>query len=734
MDEDLIHLLVLEPSTIVETLRRRFLNKQPYTMCGAVCLSVNPQQPLAHLYTHALKLQYASTEAESAHPYILANRALKGVAASQSSQTLVITGESGAGKTKMSELCLDFACDNTNDTGTRERLERILTTGQILEYVGNAQTTRNGNSSRFGKFLRVFYRDGVQVGAAIQTYLLERGRIALSSQTEGTFRIVYAVLDEFCKHYALDVLDRAVLGRREAAVPSTWGSFKEACEQIGLAPERARIEIADPIVAILLLLTRDYASASEYLGVETAALTQVIHNRRTTVNGETLWSECNVDDSRHRCRGLAMGLFQRLFARVVRNLNKFVGGDQDAMVTLNVLDIFGFESLDKNGLEQLCINYCNERIQALFIADAIVARREEYQREGVVVAPPLPDACLPDISSTCESGLFAMLDEAQRIPNSTAVEFVDAVDARSFPGVRVPMVRGRKGGVVFTVDHYADSIEYTADTFMDRNTDQLRAEILDTLRESSRVDIVSLFESPAPPSTRNRMWSKSVTRTFSLQMAELVDTIRTTTTHYIRCIRPNKSTTPNSFDDEYVQAQIHSNGVIQAAHVMREGFTHRMTHAEFLHAFRKTGRREKKRKDGLHWGTTRVYMTAARYAVTLQNKAACAIQRAYARYDPKRRRLIRACSKVINAKRLERLGQPGKHTVVETTDNQRHAAVCVIQRRVKAHNAHIFDRWKKLDDIERLRAHVSVLRAQIRLKDEWIFQAQQKMRMLLHSS
>lgn len=764
MSEDLVHLLSLETNDIVDTLRHRFSNKRPYVMCGSVCISTNPHEHLPHLYTQSVQSEYAAEEGGAAHPYILVNRALGGIVApdSASSHTLVVTGESGSGKTEMAKICLGYACGRAADSVTRERLERIVTGGQILEYVGNAQTTRNGNSSRFGKFLRVFYREGSQIGASVQTYLLERGRIAQSSQHEGTFRIVYAVIDNFCNVYALHALDRSVLGRPAAAVPSSWEWFEEACQQTGLTPERLRKEIVDPIVAILFLLVRDYANASVLLGVETSTLTQAIHNRRTTINGEVLWSECTVDEARHRCKALVMSLYQCLFARVVQSLNEFIGCAQVATATsLNILDIFGFESLETNGLEQLCINYCNERIQALFLADAIVAQRAEYQEQGIDVhdSAGLLERDEPDISLLCETKVFPMLDEAQRMPNSNAMDFVDAISSRSFRGVHVPLVR-RRDSVVFSIDHYAGTIEYTADAFLERNIDELREEIVDVLRGSSRSDIRSLCQATSLPAStesarhaRRRMWTVSVTGAFSSQMIELVDTIRTTTAHYIRCIRPNKTASTDSFDEEYVREQIRANGISQAAHVMRNGYTHRMTHAAFSKRFRRTGERAKCDKSGFHWGTTLVYLTAERYVGLRRSEAACAIQRTYARYDASRRKLIVAIRNCLQLKQdarerqqqtlaraaaaaqraataTQRTAANAEDPIVALHELRRRGAVRAIQMAVKAHNARIFDRWKEMDDIGRLKAHLAVLRAEIRLKDAWIFQAQQQLRAL----
>ena len=731
--QDIVQMISLSTADMVHILKARSLADCPYTMCGAVCIAVNPHRPLSHLYSNDVHHRYAyAGETHRAHPYIIAARALNGVVRADASHTIVITGESGAGKTEMSKICLTFAsrCARAN----RETLDRIIDTGRVLEYLGNAQTTRNANSSRFGKFLQVYYLDGLQTGAAIRTYLLERGRIAHPLANEGTFRIVYAILDDLHDKYALYGFDRALLGNQRAAAPTSWTEFANLTMQSGFSMEQVHIQISEPIVAILFLLMRDFASAANMLQIDTTALTMVMQNRRTRVNGEVFWTECSTDDFKQRCKALAMALYQRTFSNAVEGLNKFVGGAPTSVTALNVLDIFGFESLQVNGLEQLCINYCNERIQNLFLGDVIVSQRAEYIREGVSHDDlDVAAAQTRDIVVLCDKALFPLLDETMRAPGGSAETYVQHASDTAFAGFRVPLVK--QSGHAFIVDHYADAVTYTADSFLDRNRDDLRDEVLEVLCDSSHACISRLFPQPEAPNAK--MWSASVVKTFSAQMADLMKTISQTTSLYIRCIRPNSQSLPDLFDDDFVSQQIRANGLVQAAQVMRGGYSHKMQQCVFNQMFRRCGKRMRAQLNinpaRFYWGkVTMVYMTHECFSTLLREEAACALTRAATRMRGRRalQRLQSAMCAVMQIRKTKHLLKSLRNHVAAES-NSRNDAVVRIQRVARMRTQQRLHRWQSawrhLSEIDYLKRRVEVLKSEIKRKDEWIFHAKQQL-------
>lgn len=716
--EDLVSLVTLETSTIVQALRARHNNRLPYTMCRGVLISVNPHQWLP-LYTASHRQAYMRGQQTHPHPYILAARALQSVHLGES-HTLVITGESGAGKTEMAKICLDFVGSFAPEVDSRrsERIERILKSGDVLEYIGNAQTTRNHNSSRFGKFLRLFHDGTRQIGASIQTYLLERGRIANGNSNEGTFRAVYALLDDPVSRntLALHAIDRAALGQHAAAYPSSWHEFQ--CGLVGVGFEAPLIgDIASIIAGVLFLLTRDFASASHTLGIDTAELTHALSNRRTRVMDETIWSECTTEEARQRAKALTIALYTRMFDLVVRTLNDFIGGVQRG-ACLNVLDIFGFESVRANGFEQLCINYCNERIQALFVDDVVVQQQLEYANEGVEWSHVAFEG-RTRIVELCERVVFPKLDEATRL-RSGAESFVASLSAQPpMPtGLTVPLVRSARP--TFTIDHYAAAVAYDADLFTDRNTNEIRGEVVEVVRRTSNPTIARLFHDATDAPPDGKMWAPTIAAAFCEQVRALSKDISATHCIYIRCLRPN-STSSLVFDDAVVEQQIAANGIVHACKVMRNGFEHRMTRDAFVHRFRRSHARSVSvfPYHGGHWGKTMVYMSASCY-VRMRQEEACLCLQAQARNLCRVRACHRAAVELQRAVRRFR-----KRT---TVSKQHASAARLIQRCVRRHNSRELARWKHLDEVARLKAHILELRREVKRRDMWIFRAVQVLR------
>lgn len=729
MKENLIDLVKLKEDNIMELLTMRYEETLSYTLCSSILISINPYKPLPHLYTDSQHSRYhRGGETAVAHPYIIANRAMDGVTREGVSNTIVITGESGAGKTEMGKICLNFAnrCGNSAST----RLKQIMNAGQVLEFIGNAQTVRNGNSSRFGKFLQVHYDHTVQIGACIKTYLLERGRVVNPLPLEGNFRIIYAVLDSLYEEYALNGFDRSVIGNSKPAVSSTWVAFADACSQAGFSTDETRTQISDIVAAILFLLQRDYANASHLLGIDSASLTLALHQKRTRVGNEVFWTECSLEDCKYRYKALAMSLYERMFGNAVHRLNTFIEG-KSSDVSLNILDIFGFESLEYNGLEQLCINYCNERIQFLFITDVVVTQKHEFEREGLECT----DLAKNDVSDNsiillCNT-LFSVLDEAQRLPASTAENFIRACADKEMQGFWRSRIQV---GNVFVVEHYADGVHYTADEFLDRNMDKLREEIVDVMRDSIHKTVSGLFSS-VPNHSTAKIWTPSVVKVFTTEMSNLMNTIGNTAALYIRCIRPNEHSLPDCFEANFVNRQIRANGIVQAANVMRQGYSHRMDQTTFLVAFHRCGDRLRRiltPEEGFYWGTHKmVYMSYECHAHILKNEMACFIQRVGIRRIARRTRMrLKSALRIAVRRRRERLVNKSEEHADGSTAYITSAAT-IIQRNVRSHkirNRILFSRWKDLNEIQQLRAHVRILREEIRLKDEWIFCAKQKLR------
>jgi myosin heavy subunit len=767
---DLADLSSLDISSIMDTLRRRFDVGQPYTLCRGVCISINPHQWLP-LYTTQMRKTYMDEETADAHPYLLAARALRSVYINQA-HTLVITGDSGSGKTEAVRICLEFTSTCSTRTG-EARIQRILRTGELLEYMGNAQTANNANSSRFGKHLALYFRGREQVGARLQTFLLERGRVCPSNPSDGTFRVVYAILDDpvLCNEFALHAVDRSVLGNPQAASPSTWSRFRELARHVGFSEAQCS-DMAESVVGGLFLRIRDYANASRVLGVDVGTLTRTMTHRRIATRDDEVWTPCSAAEVRQRCRGLAASLYSRMFDGVVRELNGYIGGTT-TNTALSFLDIFGFESLETNRLDQLCINYCNERMQALFVEDMVLKQQLEYAEEGIAHEHIEFDADTR-VVELCEVVLFPSLDEAVRL-RSTPKELVDRLRAEQSRALDVPLVSSDRP--TFAVEHYAGRVTYDASRFVERNADHVRPEFAEMLAAASRPGTAALFgaKNDAPLADR-RLWSKSVATAFAEQMRALLSAITSTSVAYIRCVRPNASKAPDHFDDLDVRAQVAASGILHACRVMREGYEHRVPHSAFRRRFPHAWarRNDLSSSQEVHYGRAAVFMSAraltrlrrAEAACAVQRawrrawrractrkrrvEAACAAQRAWRRACTRKRRAEAACvvqrvwrractrkrrveaasavqcawrrerrTKKVCKRRRPRCPSPALERPFARTK----AAATLIQRRVRVHNTIVFQRWRDMDELGRLRVRVMELRDQIRAKDALLFRA-----------
>ena len=714
---------------ISRLLEHRLARGRPYTMCRGVCVSVNPMQWLP-LYTAELQQRYAAaptptrtpSRTNPAHVYTVAETAH--VLSKCSPQTIVITGDSGSGKTEVSRICMDYIAARSLSGVVRLQVDRSVRTGTVLEYIGNAQTVRNGNSSRFGKLTQLCHMPSGDVVTRVDTYLLERIRAVHTDPAEGNFRIFYAVLNdvELRAKYALYPIRSDVLGQPYSAVPCVWLEFHQTCKLLGFAEQELE-HIASVFVGMLFLMIRDYASAAGVLGLSVATLTTTLANRRTLVGDEVYWTECTSADTRRRTKTLIMGLYHHLFQHIVTLTNESHGDSTLHTSALNVLDIFGFEVLQSNGLEQLCINYCNECMQDLFMSDMVVMQQREYLKEGVdwTMVAQRDD---PDIMSLCSAHLFPLLDEACQLKLTSAV-FENSVRSGAPQGILFPRIPSATCS--FTIQHYAQQVSYSAAHFLERNIDDVRPEICEMVQASSIHRVADLF----PPtnqgggcSSSGDARSKSVVATFHVQMKTLCAHIAAGGMHYVRCIRPSGSCS-REFDRRLVERQIVCSGLVEACAVMRAGFEIHMLHAVFLCRYPRVGALLRRRaqlfanNEGV-WGATRVFMSSE-----------CAER--VRRYDAavRIRTLLRSCSlRVATARRIQasvRLFSRRRRRSVcyrlRVALTSRDAWIQDVSQQLALHVPCHAQLLEALPEVWSKFARVSELRAAMWSRDAWIFRA-----------
>ena len=595
--DDLSQHVLINRDIITEDLQCRLSRQNPYTMCRDVCISVNPFKWLP-LYTdeyiNKYHLKQKLHELEP-HVYLVVERAYREMY--NSTQTILISGESGSGKTELTKLCINYLA--AIDTNTHIQISRTLQTNAIFEFLGNAQTPRNNNSSRFGKFLELYYVAGAQVGASVRTYLFERSRVTQFHTDNAGFHIFYAVLAELggttCYHAGF-----------------LWQTFVDVMDKMGADASDVR-EIWNVIRVIIKLVDRDDKLAASLLGVDEQTLTTSFTTKTIHVlNDEIYTTVCEPIEVEERRRALSMFLYTRMFEHTVRLANRLICDNVTDTTSydtcIGMLDIYGFESFDTNCFEQFCINYCNERLQCIFVDTVLIAQQKEYEIEGI----PWKTISVyntRDAIALCELHIIDKLDEACRLKRPPLAILAE-IEAHSPPIFSRPLVQSECPG--FTIEHFAETVTYAANKFMEKNIDELRVELVTALHTSNKPYIRALF--PAPKLARVELWTKTIATDFKEQLHKLVHQVETTQTHHIRCIKSNEVDEPLGFDANFVARQVDYSGLVHACMIMRTEFTHHLRLANVGREFHRCSLVDLTQCHGnLHMGISRVYMNSDAY-------------------------------------------------------------------------------------------------------------------------
>jgi len=631
---------------------RRFDVGLPYTLCGQICVSVNPFRWL-NLYDDNTIGRYHNSSnpfvTESPHVYQVAHEALTRLSSnSAASQSILVSGESGAGKTENTKICMQYLAKVEALSGGgsgnlgRALTDRVLQSSPILEAFGNAQTVRNDNSSRFGKFLQLRYSENArQLGAHIKTYLLERSRLVRPPTGEANYHVLYALIhgataEETAEFGLLPEADYEALtegnGRKAAAMrKQEWEGVLKALKDIGF-PEDELAALGRALAGVLALTMLEwegkdgdegnrYAEAKDQqvvargaacLRVEPDILVEAFSTRRThLMTGEMYVKQLDEHQSADAADALAKAVYGRMFDAVVSRINGLLsaeeapagegGGAKEASTGfIGILDIFGFESFKNNSFEQLCINYANEVLQQQFNADVFKQQQIEYEAEGV----PWEKVEFQDNAQVLllleakRVGAFALLDEESRLQSGSAAAFVEKLRKAQEQNklFSVPKLALKSGAAAFTVSHYAGPVTYDTSFFLIKNTDPLHPELLELMEESKCAFLAPLFTPPPEPAEKAKktsaerrrsssMYTKTIGARFKEGLAELMAMIQATQVHYIRCVKPNATAASDLFTHELVADQLRFAGMQEAVRISRAAYPHRMPRRDFGQRF-----------------------------------------------------------------------------------------------------------------------------------------------------
>lgn len=558
-------------------------------------------------------------------------------------QTIVVSGESGAGKTVSAKYIMRyFATRESADqpgkyTTSRadaisETEEQILATNPVMEAFGNAKTTRNDNSSRFGKYIEIMFDDRTNIiGAKIRTYLLERSRLVFQPLKERNYHIFYQLVagatdDEKQELGLLPVEDFEYLNQGGTPIidgvddKAEFEATRKSLTTIGVS-EQDQTEIFRVLAALLHLgnvkitATRTDSSLSpsepslvracEMLGIDVNEFAKWIVKKQLITRGEKITSNLTQQQALVVRDSVAKFIYSSLFDWLVDKINRGLATDEvlnRVMTFIGVLDIYGFEHFAKNSFEQFCINYANEKLQQEFNQHVFKLEQEEYVREEIdwtFIDFSDNQPCIDLIEA--KLGILSLLDEESRLPMGSDEQFVTKLHHHFAADKQKFYKKPRFGKSAFTVCHYAVDVTYESDGFIEKNRDTVPDEHLEVLRNSSNQFIKDILDTAAAVREKDsaavsskpvaaapgRRIGVAVNRKptlggiFKSSLIELMNTINSTDVHYIRCIKPNEGKESWKFEGPMVLSQLRACGVLETVRISTAGYPTRWTYEEF---------------------------------------------------------------------------------------------------------------------------------------------------------
>ncbi|KAM6338993.1 myosin-IIIa-like [Podargus strigoides] len=599
--DDLATLEVLDENTVTEQLQKGYTKDQIYTYVGDILIAVNPFRNIDIYSSQHSKLYIgAKRTASPPHIFAVADIGYQSMVTYNSDQCIVISGESGAGKTQSAHLLVQ-QLTVLGKANNRTLQEKILQVNNLVEAFGNAGTIINDNSSRFGKYLEMkFTCGGTVVGAQISEYLLEKSRVvhqAVYLQNDH-FRIVQDFMSNSFYKSQFELIEQCfkVIGFTLEELGSVY-SVLAAILNVGNIEFSAVVSehmidksnISNPVAL---------ENCASLLCIQADELQEALTSHCVVTRGETIIRPNTVERATDVRDAMAKALYGRLFSWIVNRINtllkpdKHLSGNDDGL-NIGILDIFGFENFKKNSFEQLCINIANEQIQFYFNQHVFAWEQNEYLYEGVDarVIEYEDNRPLLDMFLQKPMGLLSLLDEESRFPQATdqtlVEKFEDNLKSKYF-------WRPKRVDLTFGIYHYAGKVLYNASGFLAKNRDTLPADIVLLLRSSENNLTRQLVTHPLTK-TGNLAHTKSKT-TISYQMwtpqksightkyslMDLLSKMVVGQPHFVRCIKPNNDRQANKFDKEKVLVQLRYTGILETARIRRQGYSHRILFANFI--------------------------------------------------------------------------------------------------------------------------------------------------------
>ncbi|KAL6426871.1 hypothetical protein ACFW04_009267 [Cataglyphis niger] len=636
--EDMADLTYLNEAAVLHNLKQRYYAKLIYTYSGLFCVAINPYKRFP-VYTQRCAKLYRGKRRNEVPPHIFAisDGAYVNMLTNSENQSMLITGESGAGKTENTKKVIAyFATVGASTKKEKEETDKkkgsledqVVQTNPVLEAFGNAKTVRNDNSSRFGKFIRIhFGPSGKLAGADIETYLLEKARVISQQSLERSYHIFYQMMSGSVKGLkdmcllSNNIHDYYFVSQGKTTIPGLDDGEEllvtdQAFDVLGFTQEE-KDNIYKITAAVMHMGgmkfkqrgreeqaeadgTEEGERVAKLLGCDCADLYKNLLKPRIKVGNEFVTQGRNKDQVAYSVGAMSKAMFDRLFKWLVKKCNETLDTKQKRQHFIGVLDIAGFEIFDFNSFEQLCINFTNEKLQQFFNHHMFILEQEEYKREGIEWT--FIDFGM-DLQQTIDliekpMGILSILEEESMFPKATDKTFEEKLNnnhlGKSPNFLKPKPPKPGQQPAHFAIGHYAGNVPYNITGWLEKNKDPLNDTVVDQFKKSNNKLLVEIFADHPGQSGdaggggggkggRGKKGGgfSTVSSSYREQLNNLMTTLRATQPHFVRCIIPNEMKQPGVIDSHLVMHQLTCNGVLEGIRICRKGFPNRMVYPDF---------------------------------------------------------------------------------------------------------------------------------------------------------
>ncbi|XP_011648183.1 unconventional myosin-Va isoform X2 [Pogonomyrmex barbatus] len=652
-ENNLTSLSFLHEPAVLYNLQVRFQRHSIYTYCGIVLVAFNPYNELP-IYGNDTIWAYRGQAMGDLEPHIfaVAEEAYTKLERENHDQSIIVSGESGAGKTVSAKYTMRYFA-TVGGSATETQVEKkVLASSPIMEAIGNAKTTRNDNSSRFGKFIEIQFNKNYHItGASMRTYLLEKSRVVFQANEERNYHIFYQMCsaarrlphlhlsDQNQFHYLnqgnnprIDgVDDLAYFDETISALTMLGFTSKQQDDMLRILAailHLGNVDISSRVIkdakdgevdtesCHISSSDRHLLILSELLGVDVNGMRKWLCHRKIVSTREVFLKPMTVDQAIGARDALAKHIYAELFNWIVTGINSSLQSPGPVYRFIGVLDIYGFETFDINSFEQFCINYANEKLQQQFNQHVFKLEQEEYLKEDIewtFIDFYDNQPCIDLIETRL--GILDLLDEECRMPKGSDASWAEKLYAKCIKSKHFE--KPRFGTSAFLIHHFADLVQYETVGFLEKNRDTVIEEQIDVLRSGENKLLRKLFreEDPklavpharvkvsaqksAPMNTSNKQNKKTVGSQFRDSLNMLMATLNATTPHYVRCIKPNDAKEAFEYSPVRAVQQLRACGVLETIRISAAGFPSQRTYGDFFQRYRCLCRFKEIRRDDL---------------------------------------------------------------------------------------------------------------------------------------